>query len=155
MVNKVGIIQGRLTPSGGKLQCFPDTRWKEEFALAAKVGFDYIELISDATINQANPLWSGNELDILKVRINDVPAGVVSMTVDHIMHTPLTTRDEHAERSYNQLVMICERAASVGVLTIVLPFLEGATLTKNKDDLPEAARVLKQLILATNRKLIF
>ena len=57
--NKFGIVQGRLTKSrAGILQSFPGKKWINEFNLAGKLGFDFIELISERVKNNNNPIWS-------------------------------------------------------------------------------------------------
>ena len=45
-MNKVGVIQGRLSPRPyPKLQEFPWRTWRKEFEHAEKIGFDFIEWI--------------------------------------------------------------------------------------------------------------
>jgi sugar phosphate isomerase/epimerase len=53
----LGIIQGRLTFSGNKLQCFPQNPYKE-FSIASKLNYDFIELFAEKKINYNNPIWS-------------------------------------------------------------------------------------------------
>ncbi len=124
----IGIIQGRLTNSGGKLQCFPNDSYKEEFFKARSIGLDYIELISDPEPNRYNPLWSG-DIEGLKAVIGESGIEAYSLTVDHIMHRPLTSNDVSiAQKSKEDLVSILKVAEGIGVKVAVLPFLEGASL---------------------------
>lgn len=59
MIQMIGILQGRLTPSiNGKLQFFPVNNWKEEFGIAQKIGFNCIELLVQEDTLDKNPLWS-------------------------------------------------------------------------------------------------
>ena len=49
MINKIGIMQGRLVPREikSKLQSFPFKNWKKEFNIAAKNGIKIIEWTID------------------------------------------------------------------------------------------------------------
>ena len=48
MKNKIGVMQGRLSPPiNKKIQKFPHNYWKDEFSLARKIGFDLIEWVVD------------------------------------------------------------------------------------------------------------
>ncbi len=139
----IGIIQGRLTDSNGRLQCFPDEKWKEEFGVAKRLGFDYIELISDPDPNDKNPLWSGDTRP-LKESIENTGLVAYSVCIDHIMHKPLTHPDSGvAEKSKRNLFSILKNSSDVGVKVAVLPFLEGSSL---KDGLLEnGIAVLKEV----------
>jgi len=53
----IGIIQGRLTQSGKKLQCFPKDPFKE-FKIASEIKYDFIEFFAERYINKNNPIWS-------------------------------------------------------------------------------------------------
>ena len=53
----IGVIQGRLTQSGKKLQCFPKDPFKE-FKIASKIQYDFIEFFAERYINKNNPIWS-------------------------------------------------------------------------------------------------
>ena len=58
-MNKIGIIQGRLSPPlRGKIQSFPLETWEKEFDIAKKCGFDGMELVIDSFKWEKNPLWS-------------------------------------------------------------------------------------------------
>lgn len=124
----IGIIQGRLTNSGGKLQCFPNDSYNEEFFKAKDIGLDYIELISDPEFNKNNPLWSGG-VEGLQKTIKESGVEAYSLTVDHIMYRSLTSKDLNlAQKSNEDLASILKVAEGIGVKVAVLPFLEGASL---------------------------
>lgn len=55
----LGIVQGRLSYSGKKLQCFPK-RPLNEFKLASKIGYDFIEFFGERIKNNNNPIWTDN-----------------------------------------------------------------------------------------------
>ena len=52
MVNKIGIMQGRLSKQKGiRIQEFPRDTWEQEFEKAKDIGFDTIEWIFDSKDN--------------------------------------------------------------------------------------------------------
>ncbi len=53
----LGIVQGRLSFSGRKLQFFPKNPLAE-FATASKIGYDFIEFFGERKKNFKNPVWS-------------------------------------------------------------------------------------------------
>src|SRR5258706_580927 len=54
---KIGFMQGRLSPViGGRIQTFPWSSWKDEFAIAAKHGFHLMEWTLDQDGIYENPL---------------------------------------------------------------------------------------------------
>ena len=60
----IGIVQGRLTFSK-QLQKFPKNPFKE-FQLARKLGYDFVELITERKFNKNNPIWSQLGRKLLK-----------------------------------------------------------------------------------------
>ncbi len=57
--HRVGVMQGRLSPRPEhRLQAFPHQCWPEEFALAKRLGFSYLEWIYEAERAQENPIAS-------------------------------------------------------------------------------------------------
>jgi sugar phosphate isomerase/epimerase len=155
MVNPIGIIQGRLTPSGGKLQFFPDISWKEEFSIASVIGLDFIELISDLKFNKQNPLWTGEGVEILKRKTQGTRAGPVSVTIDHIMDRPITDDCEGVVDSLNDLKNIVNRAQEIGVKTVVLPFLEKASVKNAPEKIAKIPEIINSLIESSNKGVVF
>ena len=57
MLNKVGLMQGRLSsPVGGQIQSFPKKSWESEFEKAKKLSIKLIESILDHKNLSRNPL---------------------------------------------------------------------------------------------------
>ena len=50
----LGIVQGRLTYAGKKLQVFPKDPFKE-FSIASNIGYDFVEFFSERDLNKKNP----------------------------------------------------------------------------------------------------
>ncbi len=58
-MNKIGLLQGRLTPSNGRgIQFFPYENWENEFKNAHEIGLDCIELLVKKGEFNKNPLSS-------------------------------------------------------------------------------------------------
>jgi hypothetical protein len=89
--NPIGIIQGRLTASGGRLQAFPVGRWKEEFSVAKEVGFDLIELIVERPLGAPNPVW--DDVEGLKAAMRETGVRAVSLCDDRVMEAGLAAAD--------------------------------------------------------------
>ena len=143
----IGIIQGRLTPSHGIIQKFPDKQWLEEFSIAKKLGLDYVELLADASFNKENPLWTGEKLNGVQQGL--IQNGLIpySLCVDHIMSRPLTVGDlSEQEKSYQDLITIIKHGSLCGVTHFILPFLEGASLKDNKEMIVRGRDVLFRLL---------
>tara|TARA_B100000768_G_C11054970_1_gene279956 strand:+ start:281 stop:439 length:159 start_codon:yes stop_codon:yes gene_type:complete len=51
----LGIVQGRLSFAGKKLQAFLKDPFKE-FSIASKIGYNFIEFFSERKINKKNPI---------------------------------------------------------------------------------------------------
>ena len=55
--NRVGFMQGRLSPQlADKIQAFPKAHWREEFAIAERLGFPLMEWTLDYEAVAENPL---------------------------------------------------------------------------------------------------
>ena len=44
------------------LQYFPQNNWENEFKIANKLGFKYLELFSERNFNDRNPIWLDNKI---------------------------------------------------------------------------------------------
>ena len=87
----IGVLQGRLTYSGKKLQCFPEDPFRE-FSIAAKLKYNFIEFFAERNINKKNPIWKteGIKKYIKFARINDIK--IYSFCDDYFINHPLSKR---------------------------------------------------------------
>ncbi len=125
-MSRYGIMQGRLVPpEPGRFQAFPRQRWRDEFALAAAAGVDYIEWIYDDYGASANPITSEQglaEFDRLKQQHGiSTPA----LCGDWFMDFPFLrcTLEERAQRQ-NFLQKLLAVAQRIGARRMVLPFVD-------------------------------
>jgi L-ribulose-5-phosphate 3-epimerase len=127
---KLGIMQGRLLPpEAQRFQCFPKSRWREEFPLAAAAGLQTIEWIYDAYGEDANPLTTDIGIDELKRLCARHRVQVVSVCADWFMDFPLIRIDEvTAQDRWQRLRWLIERCALLSIGRIVVPFVDVAAI---------------------------
>jgi L-ribulose-5-phosphate 3-epimerase len=132
---RLGIMQGRLVPpEAQRFQCFPKTRWRDEFPLAAAAGLNAIEWIYDAYGQHANPLASDpgiNELKSLSARHG---VQVASVCADWFMDFPLIGIDDPtAQVRWQRLRWLMKRCASLSIGRIVVPFVDTSAIRSPAD----------------------
>jgi len=138
-MNPIGIMQGRLsTPANQARQIFPADCWREEFATAAKLGFNTIEWLVEAESLEANPLMSESGRIEIKKIISATGVKVASVCAHCILQWQPYAEGGPARLA--QLTEIISAAGAAGVERIVIPILEAAT-TKKAASLAEAAAV--------------
>ncbi len=141
----IGMTQGRLTPSGGVIQQFPNTAWREEFAIAREDGFDYLEWITDREPNPANPLWTGEGLEDARVAMEKAGTPAYSMTYDPLMARPWFEDSDACEEALQEAMTVFQRAAAIGISLVVLPWLEGSSLRDQPERVSRAATIIRRL----------
>lgn len=122
MIPKIGILQGRLTPSNGRgIQFFPFENWENEFELAKQIGFDCMELLNEFQNNY--PMYSQNGLqEIKKLAI----ASAIKIESVHGFY-------EKTESYVTKLKQLIRQSAFIGAKTILIPFFN-ENILKNKED---------------------
>jgi hexulose-6-phosphate isomerase len=143
---KLGIMQGRLVPpEARRFQCFPRSRWRDEFALAAAAGLDTIEWIYDAYGEGHNPLGTDagiREIESLSARHC---VHVESVCADWFMDFPLIGIDDAtAQDRWQRLHWLMRRCALLAIDRIVLPFVD-ASAVRAPGDADSVARGLNAL----------
>ena len=88
-MNKIGIIQGRLSPRPyPKLQAFPIESWQQEFKYAKELGYDFIEWIFEDNRYQENPIWTAQGREKIKQCIKETGVTVESVCADFFLENP-------------------------------------------------------------------
>jgi len=129
---RFGIVQGRLTQSPpGCLQWFPQEKWRDEFALAAGVGIDYIELIAEEQHNPDNPIWSEAGTDEIISLTSENGLTLHSLCNDYVIKHGLLGNDD----VMGQNLELIGRAGKLGMDKFILPLFGQSELTAaNADD---------------------
>lgn len=140
--NSYGIVQGRLSvPPTGKLQWFPQNCWEKEFEIAKKIGFDFIELLTERSFNSENPFWSVNGREKIKQISRDKGLKIYSSCADYIIDHCIYGDD--GDKVKEHLLDFLQASADLGCKVVVLPFLEESDL--NIESFPKLVPILKQI----------
>jgi L-ribulose-5-phosphate 3-epimerase len=140
---KFGIMQGRLVPpEDGRLQSFPRTRWRDEFALAKAAGLDYIEWIYDDYGLGANPILEPNGIAGMLDLKQQTGVEIRSMCADYFMEHPLLrcTAKECSAR-IDRLFQLIGAAEQLGMNRIVLPFVDASAM-HTEDEMETVVKAL-------------
>lgn len=136
MTEKIGIIQGRLSPPAGKrLQAFPVGRWEEEFPKAHSCGLDAIEWIFEYDGYRENPLWKNEGieriLELSKTHAIEVP----SICADYFMKRMFFRTSVSEKRETLEILKeLVRRAALLGIRRLLLPVLEEAEISNDAEE---------------------
>ncbi len=135
MKNKFGIMQGRLLPKyQGRYQAHPLGYWKDEFALASKLGLDSIEFILDYNDLEKNPLISKGGIEEIKKIEKSSGVKVRSICADYFMEAPIHSRDTHiTDRSLEVLNNLIKKASLTNIKDIVIPCVDQSSFQNEID----------------------
>ena len=86
---RIGFMQGRLSPPvDGKIQAFPKTHWRDEFASGQSLGFARVEWTLDHEDLAANPLMIAEGQAEIRALSSSHGVAVSSITGDCFMQAP-------------------------------------------------------------------
>jgi len=133
--NKVGLMQGRLTPSEARgIQFFPFENWKNEFKDARNIGFDEIEFIFDDEKYMDNPLWTKKGQNEINAIILSSGIKVKSICADYFMRKPLFgSNKKKIEESVIILKKLISAARRIEADLIEIPLVDNSSLKSGQD----------------------
>lgn len=132
MINKIGIMQGRLLPRyKNRYQSHPLHYWQAEFYIARDLDFSQIEFILDFNDSHLNPLMSKAGIKEIQTLINATGVKVKSVCADYFMEAPF--HSIHQQQSEEILKTLISNAADLGVIDIVIPCVDHSTLKNDAD----------------------
>ncbi len=130
-------MQGRLSPlTDGRTQSFPWSYWQEEFPVAARLGFRFMEWTLDQERIYENPLLTATGQADIKSGCRRYGLAIPSMTGDCFMQAPFWKVDED-DRAFLQrdFRAVAEACAAVGIAIIVVPLVDnGHVETTEQED---------------------
>lgn len=134
-MNRVGIMQGRLSPMiDERIQAFPSTTWRDEFALARDCGFDLIEWVLDVSGLEQNPLLSTSgraEIErFCKEHGIDVPGVCCDYFMDYSLKSHYVKAPLRPEDMLKELIKTCP---AVGIRYVEIPMLGESGLKGDED----------------------
>lgn len=123
----LGIIQGRLTYSGNKLQAFPKNPF-EEFKIASKIKYDFIEFFAERNINKNNPIWSDEGIKnyIKLARLNNIK--IYSFCDDYFIKNSLAKK-----KTLTYGLKVLKRIKLLKIKKYIIP-LYGKSLLNSKNE---------------------
>ena len=145
---RIGFMQGRLSPEvAGRIQAFPWAHWRQEFAIAARLGFSLMEWTLDHARLNENPIMTPagrREMGSLAAA-HQVRLG--ALTGDLFMQMPFWKADAKAElvASFDAVLDGC---AAAGIGTIVVPLVDNGSIK-----CPKEADALSRVLLARTSRL--
>src|SRR5437868_11947729 len=119
-------MQGRLSPRPAhRLQAFPHQSWPEEFALAKRVGYSYLEWIYEAERAAENPITSAAGRAAIRACAAESALPVGSVCADYFMIHRLAGGSARARKEHARaLCELVHWTAELGAKRILLPLLE-------------------------------
>ena len=143
-MNKIGIMQGRLSPPiDGKIQAFPGNSWEQEFFQAKEIGLDLIDWIVDADNFYENPLLTAQGTKSIKALISKTGIHIGAVCADYFMDCPLLrcSRSELKER-LDILELLVNRLSHLGIPYLEIPFVDNSAI-KDKMELQQIIETIK------------
>ena len=130
--NNLGICQGRLTTSpGNQLQWFPGELWVDEFHIASKIGYSFIELLAEREHNPENPLWTiEGKNKIIKTSLKN-NLKIYSACLDYIINHSIFNESNLDVEVLEYTKIFIESCNYLGIKLIIIPLLEKSNLNKN------------------------
>jgi len=135
MKNKIGFMQGRLSPLiDGKIQAFPWNYWQNEFSLAAKNGFSIIEWTLDQERLYENPLMNASGRAEIRQLMSQYNISIPSLTGDCFMQAPFYKLPKQRESLLKDLNNIINACAELDVKTILIPLVDNGRLENKQQE---------------------
>lgn len=145
----LGIVQGRLSFSGRKLQFFPKNPYKE-FKLASKIGYDFIEFFGERIKNYNNPIWTDNGIKkYLKVsKQNNVK--IYSFCDDYIINHALSSK-----KTLSEIVNTIQRLTKLKIKKYILPLYGKSQINiKNRSKIFKNLSIISQFCKRNKMQLL-
>ena len=152
-------MQGRLSPQiDGRIQAFPWPHWREEFALASRLGFELMEWTLDHDRLFQNPLMTPEGHAEIRRLSEASGVSIRSLTGDFLMQAPpFGGQAGERARRVQALQAVIEACAALGIGIIVWPLVDDGRLVGDGDGdaVVGIVRDLGPLLRASNVRIAF
>jgi len=159
MINKIGFMQGRLSPQvDGKIQSFPWSTWQQEFPLAESLGLGLMEWTLDQDQLYQNPLLTPQGQQEIRSLCQAHLIAIPSLTGDCFMQKPFWKAQGQAKAALEvDFIAIARACAEVGIEMIVVPLVDNGRLENDQQEELLLAFLLAQsdLFRALGLRIIF
>jgi L-ribulose-5-phosphate 3-epimerase len=134
MTSNIGFMQGRLSPIlNDRIQEFPWNNWREEFHIAASLGFSLMEWTLDQDRLYESPLMTQVGQGEIRKLSSDYGVSIPSLTGDCFMQSPFwKLSGAEKEDRQNDLICILDGCSSVGITQIVIPLVDDGRIDNNE-----------------------
>jgi L-ribulose-5-phosphate 3-epimerase len=134
MTSNIGFMQGRLSPIlNDRIQEFPWNNWREEFHIAASLGFSLMEWTLDQDRLYESPLMTQVGQGEIRKLSSDYGVSIPSLTGDCFMQSPFwKLSGVEKEDRQNDLICILDGCSSVGITQIVIPLVDDGRIDNNE-----------------------
>lgn len=136
MNNKIGFIQGRLSPMiDNKIQAFPWGNWQEEFFLAGENNFQLIEWTLDQSDLYLNPIMTNEGRSEIKKLSYKHNVKIPSLTGDCFMQSPFWKASESDKAVLEQdFINVCDASSKLDISLIVVPLVDNGTIENESQE---------------------
>ena len=156
---RIGFMQGRLSPLvNGKIQAFPREHWREEFKIAARLGFELMEWTLDQEGLLENPLMTAAGRKEISRLSAVYGVAVSSLTGDCFMQAPFYKAEGRArEDLLDTLERVLESCAALAIRLVVLPLVDNGRLEnpRQEESLLQGCERVRRWLQAEGLSLIF
>jgi len=136
IVNKIGVIQGRLVPrESKKYQSFPFKNWKKELRFLKKINIKNVEWIASSEKKNTNPIFLKQGLRSILQHKKKFNLKIPSITVDYFMDNPFFKEKNLKKKNIilERIKKIIINSKKIGIKYIILPILENASISDEKE----------------------
>jgi L-ribulose-5-phosphate 3-epimerase len=159
MTNKIGFMQGRLSPLvDGKIQAFPWDTWQQEFPAAQGLGLGLMEWTLDQDRLYQNPLLTPEGQQEIRALCQKHRIAIASLTGDCFMQAPFwkAAGQERAALEAD-FIAIARACAAVGIQMVVVPLVDNGRLddARQEDAVVEFMLAQADLFRALGLRIIF
>lgn len=145
----IGIVQGRLTYSGKKLQSFPKDPYSE-FSLASKLNYDYIEFFSEGNLNKKNPIWSEQGIKKYLLLSKKYNLKIYSFCDNYVIKNSISNK-----KTLKYILHILDRLSLLKVKKYIIPLYEKSEFSnKDKTKIIKNLRVISKKCIKLKIKLL-
>ena len=131
-MNKVGFMQGRLSPIlDNKIQAFPFDHWEQEFSIAKELGIKCMEWTLDYPNLRINPLLLNNKKEKILSLSFENEIALPSVTLDCCMQRPFWKEQNklYFQDLVNDFELIIQSAKKIGAKILVIPLVDNGAIT--------------------------
>lgn len=146
MTNKIGFMQGRLSPQvDGKIQAFPWNSWQQEFPAAESLGLGLMEWTLDQDRLYENPLLTLKGQQEIRSLCQAHQLAIPSLTGDCFMQAPFWKGQGQLKAALEaDFIAIARACAEVGIEMIVVPLVDSGRLENEQQEEALLAFMLAQ-----------